>query len=110
MPRAEGQAKVGSQKGSVLIQGDFSGLDMSYKFWPRIPCLRAVGDHTGRSHQQSGTLIVNNQKSKVDVTTKLQTFGMMVTAEPYFAVSFPSEKVVLANTVLNDTKGLRSRR
>lgn len=105
LPRATGQAKVGAQKGSLQIQGDFKGLDsptnfgreyLVYVLWAITPEGRATN---------LGQMMVNNQKSKVDVTTKLQTFGMMVTAEPYFAVSFPSQKVVLSNTVLSDTRG-----
>ena len=38
------------------------------------------------------------------VTTKLQTFGLIVTAEPYFAVTYPSDEVVLENKVRSDTK------
>jgi outer membrane protein OmpA-like peptidoglycan-associated protein len=106
LPRAEGQAKVQSQKGSVGIQGDFDGLVspstfglgyLVYVLWAITPEGRATN---------LGQLVVKNGKSKVDVTTKLPTFGMMVTAEPYFAVTFPSEKVVMANTVLSDTKGM----
>jgi outer membrane protein OmpA-like peptidoglycan-associated protein len=105
LPRAEGQAKVGSQKGSVQIQGDFKGLDSPSNFGPEflVYVLWAITPE-GRA-SNLGQLIVKDQKSKVDVTTKLQTFGMLVTAEPYFAVSYPSEKVILANTVLSDTKG-----
>jgi len=106
LPRAEGQAKVESQKGSVAIQGDFKGLAspstfglgyLVYVLWAITPEGRA---------SNLGQLVVKDAKSKVDVTTKLPTFGMMVTAEPYFAVTFPSEKVVMANTVLSDTKGM----
>ena len=105
LPRAEGEAKVSSLKGSVQIQGDFNGLDaptnfgheyLVYVLWAITPEGRATN---------LGQMIVKNQKSRVNVTTKLQTFGMMVTAEPYFAVSFPSQKVALVNTVLNNTKG-----
>lgn len=105
LPRAEGQAKVASQKGSVGIEGDFKGLDAPTNFGPEylVYVLWAITPE-GRA-ANLGQLVVKDQKSKVDVTTKLQTFGMMVTAEPYFAVSFPSQKVVLANTVLDDTKG-----
>jgi outer membrane protein OmpA-like peptidoglycan-associated protein len=105
LPRATGQAKVGAQKGSLQIQGDFKGLDAPTNFGPEylVYVLWAITPE-GRA-TNLGQLMLNNQKSKVDVTTKLQTFGMMVTAEPYFAVSFPSQKVVLANTVLSDTKG-----
>jgi hypothetical protein len=39
------------------------------------------------------------------VTTALQTFGLIVTAEPYFAVSEPSDAVVLENVALPGTSG-----
>ena len=105
LPRAEGEAKVSSLKGSVQIQGDFKGLDAATNFGPEylVYVLWAITPE-GRA-TNLGQMIVKDQKSRVNVTTKLQTFGMMVTAEPYFAVSFPSQKVVLVNTVLNNTKG-----
>jgi outer membrane protein OmpA-like peptidoglycan-associated protein len=105
LPRADGNAKIGSQGSSLRIQGDFKGLVppssfgnayLVYVLWAITPDGRA---------SNLGQLVVKDGKSKVDVTTKLQTFGMMVTAEPYFAVSFPSEKVVLANSTRNNTKG-----
>ena len=40
-----------------------------------------------------------------EVTTELQAFGMIVTAEPYFAVTQPSDVVIIENVVRNDTKG-----
>ncbi len=105
LPRAEGEAKVSSLKGSVQIQGDFKGLDAPTNFGPSflVYVLWAITPE-GRA-TNLGQMIVKNQKSRANVTTKLQTFGMMVTAEPYFAVSFPSQKVVLVNTVLSNTKG-----
>jgi len=39
------------------------------------------------------------------VTTRLPNFALIVTAEPYFAVSAPSEMVVLQNVLRGDTKG-----
>jgi len=45
------------------------------------------------------------EKSKLDVTTDLQAFRLIVTAEPYFAVSQPSDVVVLENVVRKDTVG-----
>ena len=105
LPRADGQAKVGAQGSGLRIQADFKGLVspttfgnayLVYVLWAITPDGRATN---------LGQLDVKNGKSQVDVTTKVQTFGMMVTAEPYFAVSFPSEKVVLANSVRNNTKG-----
>ena len=105
LPRADGQAKVGTEAGGLRIQGEFAGLDspatfgspyLVYVLWAITPEGRATN---------LGQLVVKGRKSKVDVTTKLQTFGMFVTAEPYFAVSFPSERVVLANSVRGNTRG-----
>ena len=39
------------------------------------------------------------------MTTELQVFGLVVTAEPYFAVSRPSDVVVMENVVRPDTVG-----
>src|SRR5262245_16779869 len=52
-----------------------------------------------------GEVILNGTKSKLNVTTELQAFGLIVTAEPYFAVSQPSDVVVLENVVRKDTVG-----
>jgi outer membrane protein OmpA-like peptidoglycan-associated protein len=105
LPRAQGEAKVGTRNGTVQIQSKFSGLDSPRTFGSEylVYVLWAITPEGNATNL--GQLIVKDQKSKVDVTTKLQTFGMMVTAEPYFAVSYPSQKVVLANAVLNSTKG-----
>jgi outer membrane protein OmpA-like peptidoglycan-associated protein len=52
-----------------------------------------------------GEILLNGTKSKLDVTTELQVFGLAVTAEPYFAVTQPSDLVVMENVVRADTKG-----
>ena len=105
VPRADGEAKVGAQHGVLRIQAQFKGLVpptsfgnayLVYVLWAITPDGRATN---------LGQLFVKDGKAKMDVTTKLQTFGMMVTAEPYFAVSFPSEKVALSNVVRRNTKG-----
>ena len=51
-----------------------------------------------------GEILLNGTKSKLDVTTQLQVFGLL-TAEPYFAVTMPSDLVVMENAVRKDTKG-----
>jgi outer membrane protein OmpA-like peptidoglycan-associated protein len=50
-------------------------------------------------------LVGDNHRSKVDVTTDLQAFALVVTAEPYYAVRQPSNLVILENVVREDTKG-----
>ena len=52
-----------------------------------------------------GEVLLNGTNSKLDVTTELQAFGLVVTAEPYFAVTQPSDVVVMENVVRADTRG-----
>ncbi len=52
-----------------------------------------------------GEILLNGSSGKLNVTTELQVFGLAVTAEPYFAVSMPSNLVVMENVVRKDTKG-----
>jgi len=50
-------------------------------------------------------LVGGNDRSKLHVTTDLQAFALIVTAEPYYAVRQPSNVVVLENLIREDTKG-----
>jgi outer membrane protein OmpA-like peptidoglycan-associated protein len=52
-----------------------------------------------------GEILLSGTSGKLNVTTELQVFGLAVTAEPYFAVSMPSNLVVMENMVRADTKG-----
>ena len=52
-----------------------------------------------------GEVLLNGTKSKLNVTTELQVFGLVVTAEPYFAVTRPSDLIVMENVVRPDTSG-----
>ena len=52
-----------------------------------------------------GEVLLNGTKSKLNVTTELQSFAMIMTAEPYFAVTLPSDVVVMENVIRKDTIG-----
>jgi outer membrane protein OmpA-like peptidoglycan-associated protein len=52
-----------------------------------------------------GEVVLEGDHAKLLSTTDLQTFGLMVTAEPYFAVTQPSDVVVAENFIRNDTSG-----
>lgn len=105
LPQAKGKAKVESKGGSLAISAQFEGIQSPANFGPAylVYVLWAITPE-GRTNNL-GQLLLKNGKSDLQVTTKLQTFGMIVTAEPYFAVSFPSEEVVLENRVRSNTKG-----
>jgi hypothetical protein len=104
-PGARGEGKVESKKGYTEIEVEFDNMIppnrygreyLTYVMWAVTP--------QGRP-QNLGEVILKGTKSKLDVTTDLQTFGLVVTAEPYFAVSQPTDRVVLENFVRPDTKG-----
>src|SRR5579864_1846609 len=105
MPNAHGEAKVEGKKGYIEITADFRNLPeanqfgveyLTYVLWAITP--------EGRT-SNLGEILRNGTSGKLDVTTELQAFGLVVTAEPYFAVSRPSDVVVMENVVRSDTVG-----
>ena len=105
MPAARGEAKVESKQGYMEVEVEFDNLQSATRFGPEFLTyvLWAITPE-GRATNM-GEVILNGTKSKLDVTTELQAFGMVVTAEPYFAVSQPSDAVVMENFVRKDTVG-----
>ena len=99
MPNAIGEAKVAGKKSNVEIDAHFENLDDPTKFgleylslvlWAVSPEGRAVN---------LGELVFDHNHSRVKAITDLQTFGLIVTAEPYFAVNQPSNMVVMENAI-----------
>ena len=105
LPRASGQAKVESKQGYIEVEVEFRNLEHATKFGSEYLTyvLWAITPE-GRS-KNLGEVLLNGSKSKLNVTTDMQVFGMVVTAEPYFSVTMPSDLVVLENMVRGDTKG-----
>ena len=106
MPNANGQAKVESKKGYIEIEVEFANFEkpatfgneyLTYILWAISP--------EGRAVNLGEVLVGDNHRSKLDVTTDLQAFALLVTAEPYYAVREPSNVVVLENVIRADTKG-----
>jgi outer membrane protein OmpA-like peptidoglycan-associated protein len=106
MPAAAGEAKVESKRGAIEVEVEFSGLDkpttfgneyLTYVLWAISP--------EGRPVNIGEVLVGDNHRSKLDVTTDLQAFALIVTAEPYYAVRRPSNVVVLENAIRSDTVG-----
>lgn len=96
LPFAKGEAKVESKKGTAIrIQAQFEKLEPAVRFGPEFLTyvLWAISPE-GRA-DNLGEVIVEGSKSKLDVTAQLQAFALIVTAEPYFAVTRPSEVVVV---------------
>lgn len=105
MPGAHAEAKVESKKGYIEIEVEFHGMEnpttfgseyLTYVLWAITPEGRPIN---------LGEILVHDNSSKLDVTTDMQAFALIVTAEPYFAVRQPSNVVVVENVIREDTMG-----
>jgi outer membrane protein OmpA-like peptidoglycan-associated protein len=105
MPAARGEANVESKQGVIKIDarmeklqpaGNFGPEYLTYVMWAITPEGRATN---------IGEVLLDGDKTRLDATTELQSFGLIVTAEPYFAVTQPSDAVVMENFVRPDTTG-----
>jgi hypothetical protein len=99
MPGARGEARVENKGSRTEIDAKFEGFEeatkfgleyLTYVFWAISPQGRAVN---------LGEVLLKNGSGEVKSITDMQTFGMAVTAEPYFAVTQPGNVVVLENTL-----------
>ena len=104
MPRARGEIEVSGKKGYMEITGDFDRMEPPTRFGPEyLTYVIWAITPEGRA-ENLGELQIRDER-KVRVTTELQAFGLIVTAEPYFAVTQPSDVVVMENAVRKGTDG-----
>jgi outer membrane protein OmpA-like peptidoglycan-associated protein len=105
LPDSHGEAKVESKQGYIEIEVEFDELEPATRFGPEyLTYVMWAITPEGRA-TNLGEVLLNGSESKLNVTTELQAFGLIVTAEPYFAVSQPSDVVVMENVVRSDTRG-----
>ena len=108
MPDARGEASVTANTGATRISLKFDHLSnpaqfgpeyLTYVLWAITPEGRAerLGEVTLKD--------ANSKTAGLYATTDLQSYGMIVTAEPYFSVSQPSDVVVMENFLRKDTSG-----
>jgi len=108
-PEISGRAKVDGKAGRLAIDVElnhlerpsikFGGQYLTYVLWAVTP--------EGRAVNLGEVLPGDNGKEKTSVTTDLQAFGLIVTAEPYFSVTHPSDVIVAENEILPGTKGFQ---
>ncbi|MGH9444420.1 MAG: OmpA family protein [Terriglobia bacterium] len=105
MPKASGKARITSRLSATTIQADFKNLEpptsfgpeyLTYVLWAITPDGRATN---------VAEIIPHDGKASLDVTVNFQAFGLIVTAEPYFGVTMPSNIVVMQNQVTSHTEG-----
>src|SRR2546426_610607 len=103
MQQASGEAKVENKGNRIEIDARFESLEdatkfgleyLTYVLWAVSPQGRAVN---------LGELELKSGAARVKAITDMQTFGMVVTVEPYFAVTQPGNMVVMENALGSDT-------
>ena len=105
LPEARGEATVESKQGVIKIDARMEKLQPATKFGPEyLTYVMWAITPEGRA-TNVGEVLLNGDKTRLDATTELQSFGLIVTAEPYFAVTQPSDVVVMENFVRHDTTG-----
>ena len=105
-PRARGEAEIKTESaGPVQIKAMVRGLGvpstygpeyLTYVFWAIPPQGRPKNLGEGR---------VDGDEAEIESSTDVQAFALVVTAEPYYAVTTPSEVVVMENAIREDTRG-----
>ena len=114
MPEASGEVRVQVQRGSTRIEARVADLKnptvhgheyLTYILWAVSPDGRTfnLGEVPLPGDRNILTALLPGNRSNFTVTTPLQTFALVVTAEPYYAVRAPSDLVVLQNEVPVET-------
>jgi hypothetical protein len=105
MSEARGEAKVESKQGVIKIDAQMQKLQPATQFGPEyLTYVMWAITPEGRA-TNIGEVLLNGDKTHLNSTTELQSFGLILTAEPYFAVTQPSDVVVMENFVRKDTTG-----
>jgi outer membrane protein OmpA-like peptidoglycan-associated protein len=106
LPEGHGTAEVASKQGAIHVEAELKHLQPASQFGPEYVTyvLWAISPE-GRPVNLGEVLLNGDGNSKFSVTSNLQAFGLIVTAEPYFAVTMPSDVVVMENEVGKDTVG-----
>jgi outer membrane protein OmpA-like peptidoglycan-associated protein len=105
MPLAKGEATVNSQMGSTKIETSLQKMSPASQYGPEYMTFVLWGITPEGRPANLGEVVLEGDHAKLLSTTDLQSFGLIVTAEPYFAVTQPSDVVVAENFVRNDTTG-----
>ncbi len=107
MPTAKGKVRVDSTAGATRMKAETTKMVPPETFGPEFLTYVLWAISPEGNAKNLGELVLKNggDNSSIETTTSLQAFGLIVTAEPYWAVSQPSDVVVMENEVRNDTTG-----
>jgi hypothetical protein len=106
LPEARGEAKIESKQGATQIEAKFKKLEpptrfgreyLTYVLWAITP--------DGRATNLGQIVTDDKDEGQLRTSSEFQAFALIVTAEPYYVVTQPSDVVVMENAVRSDTKG-----
>jgi outer membrane protein OmpA-like peptidoglycan-associated protein len=103
LPGGKGEAEVKSERGGITIHASFKGITPANGFGPEYLTYVLWAISPDGRPQNLGEVLPAGTKNDITVTTALQSFGLIVTAEPYYSVSTPSDVVVLKNVIDNNS-------
>jgi outer membrane protein OmpA-like peptidoglycan-associated protein len=109
MPRSRGEAEIRTESaGPVQIKAKMRDVTPATQFGPEYLTfvLWAIPPQ-GRA-KNLGEVRLDDGENEIEATSDVQTFALIVTAEPYYAVTTPSDVVVLENAARQDTRGYTS--
>jgi outer membrane protein OmpA-like peptidoglycan-associated protein len=106
LPQSKGEATVEANDGRTEIDARLTGIAAPTRFGPEY-LTYVLWAITPEGHARNlGEVLANgSDRARLHVTTGLQVFGLIVTAEPYSAVRQPSNVVVMENEIRPDTVG-----
>lgn len=108
MAQGAGEAKVEAKQGYTRIEAKFSNLAPPTTFGAEFLTYVLWAVSTAGVTRNLGEIIIDKTGAgSLKVSCPIQTFSLVVTAEPYFAVKMPSELLVLEQDLRKDTKGKR---
>ena len=106
LPGAHGEADVKSERGKITVNAEFRGLTPANGFGPEYLTYVLWAISPDGRPANLGEILPAGTKNNISVSVPLQAFGLIVTAEPYYAVSTPSDVVVLKNVFTDKTNGV----
>lgn len=93
---AEGEAEVEFQEGRARVDVDVEDLPNPASFGPFATYVLWAVTADGNA-SNLGSIEVSNGSGSLEATTPLSQFGLIISAEPHFAVTVPSRAIVLQN-------------
>jgi len=106
LPGAHGEAEVHPRTGYIDVKTEIKDMEPATRFGPEyLTYVMWAITPEGRPVNLGEVILDDNNRGVLNVSSELQTFGLIVTAEPYFGVTQPSDVVVVENFIRSDTKG-----